>query len=439
MKNSWKWKIIGVLVAICSLCLFAGCQTKETISDKKDKLNLVAEITYHTNLQEATIGDTYVTQKTLYYRENSPALPLVHSSETSSVTVGKTNVTLNYNNNKYKLLGWYEPVYDDKGNVQKDDKEQVILKDTPFDFSNRLQKDDNYNIYAKWERLEVVVVKLVCDENAVLYSANKDDTKAYRNGDEIKDYAFDSKGERKYPTVSFAVKDDEYTFTEFYKTSDVSNPANMMRQDGDCWPISKTEGQDTVIYAHYIKGDYTVLKTPAGVNTFFRNAGKTDSYYLLYDIDCSSLKNPIAPVSKFNAKLYGNGYTISNISIAKTGIKQDVSWLGDVSEDALLKDVTFKNVTTSYTTDGKTTGIVQIFWLFTSCANANAFNGVTFTNIAMEVTKKNPATTLGNLYIGNTPVKTHCLYGGVTSDAEFDAKGITYTSPLTVKVDGTEI
>ncbi len=434
MKKSWKWKLIGLLTAVFSLCIFSGCQLKESLNDKKDKFNIVAEITYHTNLNSAFIGNGNATEKTLYYTEGSPAFEPKHESELTNVTAGIQHVTLHYNSNRYALLGWYEPALDSEGNVQKDENKQIILKDTPLDLSTlRLQKNDNYTVYAKWKQLEIVVVKLVCDEDAVLYSSVSTDTKEYRNGDVIKEYAFDGNGQRTYPSALFSAK-NEYTFTEFYQTADVTNADNMMRQDGDKWPINKTADEDTVIYAHYIKGEYTVLKTASSVATFFKNAGRNNAFYLLYDIDCSGITTTVNPVTLFNAQLYGNGHTLSNLKVSKSGVQQEIALFGKIGETALLKDVTFANVTVDYETDGRVE-YIEIFWLFTSCVNVQSFHNVTFTGGTLTITKKNPATSVTNLYVDDTLKTDHYLYGGYNLDSDFTGTGITCTPPeVTVKV-----
>ncbi len=438
MKKGWKWKLIGVLTAMLSLCLFAGCQLKETLDDKKNKFDIVAQITYHANKPgEVSIGDTYATQKTLYYTENSPALTPAHTEDLNNVTMGKPYVALNYDNNKYKLVGWYEAERDSEGNVLTEADGTVKLKATPLDLSTlRLQKNDNYTVYAKWELLQVVVVKLVCEEDAVLYSSLASDTKAYRNGDEIRTYAFDANGKRAYPSSFFSVKNSAYTFTEFYSTADVSNPANMLRQDDTAsWPLQKAEdGTNTVIYAHYISGNHVVLKTVDGVKNFFRNANKSLSYYLLYDIDCSSI-DEVAPLARLNAKLYGNGHTLSNLKVNKTQVTQ-VGLFGDIGANALLDNVTFTNMTVTYETDGRQDN-VQVYWLFTSCASVDVFNGVTFTNVSVAITKKKSTTQITNFTTSNR------YYGGVDGgdDAFISAVGdkLTYTTPITVTVDGTQI
>ncbi len=345
---------------------------------------------------------------------------------------------MHYNANRYALVGWYEPALDSEGKIQKDEHEQIILKDTPLDLSAlRLQKNDNYTVYAKWRQLEIVVVKLVCDEDAVLYSSVSTDTKAYRNGDVIKEYAFDGNGQRSYPSALFSVKSNEYTFTEFYQTSDVTNAANMMRQDGDKWPIHKTADEDTVIYAHYIKGEYTVLKTANGVASFFKNAGRNNAFYLLYDIDCTGITTTVNPVTFFNAQLYGNGHTLSNLKVSKSGVQQEIALFGKIGETALLKDVTFENVAVDYETDGRVENI-QIFWLFTSCTNVQSFENVTFKDGKLTITKKNPATSVTNLYVDDTQKTDHYLYGGVNLDSDFTGTGIAYTSPIEVIVKVTE-
>lgn len=454
MKKGWKWKLIGILGAMLSLCLFVGCNGRETLEDKKEQFDIVAQITYHTNLKgEASIGDTYAEDKILYYPENSPAFPLAHSEDTTNVTSNKTGVVLNYDNLKWELLGWYEPKLDDDGNEQKDKDGNVILKDTPLDFSTlRLHKGDDYHVYAQWKKKKMVLVQLVCDADAVLRSANTSDTKEYKNGDIIKEYTFDKNGKRDYPSAFFTVRDAEYSFTEFYKTADVSNPANMMRipkddNDTENWPIQKTAEEDVVIYAHYIKGDYTVLKTAESISSFFRNAKSAKNYYLLYDIDCSALK-AFSPMDDYKAKLYGNGHTISNLKIEKTGVKEDALF-GDIGANALLKDVTFENVTVNYTTDGRTK-FVQTYWLFTSCKNATAFENVTFTGATFAITKDSVGTQITNMEIGAFQTvegeETFVLEKYIEdrnsylyAETEFAVAGITYATPVTVTIDGNTI
>ena len=437
MKKSWKWKMIGLLSAVASLFLLVGCQFKETFEDIINKHDLVAQITYHANLDGISIGDKYETKKTLYYKENSPALDL----GASNVEISAPEVKLNYNANKYELLGWYEPQLNEDGSVKTNPDGTVMLKDNKLDLARlRLQKDDNFVVYAKWQRLEVVVVKLVCDEDAVLKADVNGVEKEYRNGDEIKDYAFRN-GACDYPRSFFTVKNKTHTFLEFYKTSDVTDPANRMKKGTDSWPISKTAGQDTIIYAHYIEGDYNVIRDADGVSGFFKGAGsQTAKYYLLYDIDCSTLSTAVAPVSSLGAKLYGNGHKISNLRVEKKNVTQEeISLFGDVKEGALLENVTFENISVTYEINGLK-DFVQVFWLFNSCVDVNTFNGVTFTSAALTINRTNKTrTTISNLYVEDAWVKTHYLYGGKSLDSDYTISGVTYTTMPTVTVDETEI
>ena len=433
MKKSWKWKMIGLLSAVASLFLLVGCQFKETFEDIINKHDLVAQITYHANLDGISIGDKYETKKTLYYKENSPALDL----GASNVEISAPEVKLNYNANKYELLGWYEPQLNEDGSVKTNPDGTVMLKDNKLDLARlRLQKDDNFVVYAKWQRLEVVVVKLVCDENAVLKADVNGVEKEYRNGDEIKDYAFRN-GACDYPRSFFTVKNKTHTFLEFYKTSDVTDPANRMKKGTDSWPISKTAGQDTIIYAHYIEGDYNVIRDADGVSGFFKGAGSaTAKYYLMYDVDCSTLRTAVSPVSGFAAQLYGNGHTISNLTVAKKNVTQEeISLFGDVKASALLKDVTFENVNATYEINGLK-DYAQVFWTFNSCADVATFDGVTFTGATLTVTRANKTrTTISNLYVEDAWVKTHYLFGGKALDSDYTIDGLTFTSPVALVVD----
>ena len=437
MRKSWKWKLIGILSAVMGLCFLTGCKFRETFDDIINKHDLVASITYNINQEGISIGDKYEDKKTLYYKENSPALDL----GASNVEISAPEVKLNYNANKYKLLGWYEADLDENGQVQTDVDGNVLLKDTRFDLASlRLQKGDSFVIYAKWQRLEVVLVQLVCDDNAVLKADVDGVEKEYRNGDIIKDYAFKN-GFCGYPQAFFADKNKAYTFTEFYASTDVSDPANMLRKDGASWPIAKTEGQDTVIYAHYVEGNYTVIKDAAGVSKFFTNAGKAGTnFYLLYDIDCSSLTTAIAPVTSYAAKFYGNGHTISNVNVVKKDVKnEEISLFGDVKAGAILEDVTFENITVSFEINGLK-DYVSVYWLFTSCADLATFDGVTFTNASLQITRLNVSrTVINNLYVEEQWVKNHYLYGGKSLDSDYTVNGVTYTSMPTVKVEDNEI
>lgn len=435
MRKSWKWKLVGILTAVMGLCFLTGCKFRKSFEDILNKHDLVASITYHMNQSEITIGDKYEDKKTLYYKENSPALDL----GASNVEISAPEVKLNYNANKYKLLGWYEADLDANGQVQTDVYGNVLLKDTQFDLASlRLQKDDNFVVYAKWQRLEVVLVQLVCDEDAVLQDS---DGNEYRNGDVIKDYAFRN-GSCEYPRALFADKNKAYTFTEFYKTNDVTTLANMMRKDDtNSWPIVKTTGQDTTIYAHYIEGEYTVIKDATGVSNFFKGAGKSSAnYYLLYDIDCSSLTTSISPITSFAAKFYGNGYTISNVTVLKENVNQEeISLFGDVKENALIKDVTFENISVTYEIYGMK-DYIQVFWLFNSCVDVATFENVTFTNATLQINRANPSrTTISNLYVNEAWTKEHYLYGGKSVDTDYPVNGVTYTSMPTLKVEDTTI
>ena len=434
MKRNWKWKIIGILIAVFSLCLLGGCNLRESLQDKKDKYNIVAQITYHANLKdEASIGDKNEKSKTLYYTENSPALEIKHKNDSSHVTASKESVVLQYNYNKYKLLGWFEPLLDSNGEIQKDANDNVILKDTPFDFSTRLQKDDSYELYADWERLEMIIVKLVCEEDAVLYSsADKNKENPYTNGSVLREYAFNEEGERTYITDLFDVKDGEYTFTEFYKDTDVSNSANVMHEDDrTCWPMYKTEGQDCTIYAHYVKGDYEVVKRASDVKTFFTGANKSsNAYYLLCDIDCASLE-PVRSIDNFNATFIGNGHTISNLTVTKSDVTK-VAMFGGVGAKARMENVTFENVTANYSLSGKAEK-AEVYWLFTSCNKVESFENVTFTGATLNITKAsktritNIETTSGGI------VMTNYLYGNATLDTDY-AIDVAYTTPVVVDI-----
>ena len=427
MKRSLKWKLITVCAAIASLFVFAGCKFNQSLEDIRNKYGLVASVKYVVNSTDAIYFGDSAKEKTLYFKENSPAMDINGDIE---VSTGSGAVKLSYSDDKYEFKGWYYAQIDEATGEPLTNADNTVKLGEKVDFSTlRLQSGDELTFYAKWELKRTVRVMLLCDENEQILGT---DGKTYTNGMELRTYSFNSSGKRSYPytteaTLPLKVKDNAYTFLEFYSAADWTNEANMMRQDNanNSWPLERNDEQDTVIYARYIKGNWTVIKNAAGVQGFFNNAGDgSRNFYLLHDVDMDGKTvSPISNLEAFNARLQGNGNTIKGLKVSVTGLGKDkpTSLFGVINAraDGLanMTDVTFDGVSVTYELDDRSN--YQAIWLLFSKLgdNAKPFENVAFKGEVKMTINRNKALVF-NMYSDDWH-ENSWIYGGMDEDGGY--------------------
>ncbi len=443
MKRSLKWKWITVCAILASLFVFAGCKFNQSLEDIRNKHGLVASVKYVVNSTDAIYFGDSAKEKTLYFKENSPAMDINGDIE---VSTGSGAVKLTYSDDKYEFKGWYYAQEDTTTGEPMTNADGTVKLGEKVDFSTlRLQKDDALTFYAKWELKRTVRVMLLCEDGEEIVGT---DGKTYTNGMELRTYSFNSSGKRTYPytteaTLPLKVKDNAYTFLEFYATNSWANPADMMRQDNanNSWPIVRDDEADTVIYARYIKGDWTVVKNAAGVQGFFNNAGDASrNFYLLHDVDMDGKTvSPISNLEALQARFEGNGFTVSNLKVSVTGLGKDkaTSLFGVINarEDGLanINDVTFNGVSITYELDDRAN--YQAIWLLFSQLGENAkpFDGVVFTgNVTMTI--KRSKALVFNMYSDDWH-ENSWIYGGIDQNGGYipdathaanDALGVSF-------------
>ena len=395
MKKTLKSKLLIILTVLASLFVFAGCKVTQTLDEFREENNLPAQVTYYSN---GGLFENNTTQKDIYYQAGNKAADIGNVSFTSgSISISRDD---------YEFVGWYYVELDENGEPIKDENGEIVLGEA-VDFSKPLQENERWTVAAAWTALSKVKVQLVCEDGATL---SVSDTLSYKNGDVIREYSFTSTGIVQSTTSApIKVLENAYSFVEFYADEACTTKVE--------WPIQKGEA-DVFIYAKYIEGSWKMLKEADDVEDLFMNAYSNNRYYLVNDIDCSTLKYALEPIKTFNCELQGNGHKISNLKVEKTRLSNasKTAIFGELSETAVIENVTFDNITVRYET--MPNAFVETYLVCTSVNEKATINNVAI-NGKMEVVLANGAS------IANIPAmeggfdKSHWKFGGFEKDEDY--------------------
>ena len=207
MKKTLKSKLTIVLLALLSLFVFAGCSIRQSVGEFLDDNNLVAQVTYYANDGGKFENNSDV--KTIYYHDGDKVLNVGVTNLTSgSISITKSN---------YEFIGWYYVELGEDGLPIRDENGEILLGDE-VDFSKRIEEGEEWYICAKWRKLAVVEVKLLCDEDVTITVGEGEEQKSYKNGDVIHSYNFTEQGEM-HSTSNAPVKANDPRFIRSYACS----------------------------------------------------------------------------------------------------------------------------------------------------------------------------------------------------------------------------
>lgn len=422
MKRSLKTKLIVLCVMLFSVFLFAGCgKLNDTLDDVLDKYKVEAQVTYYSG-EEGWFGKSadgaLIRSLDLYYKADQKALNIGIAEITSG--------TVTLSSNDYEVVDWLIVKTDEQGNPLFEDEENSIPQTTgeSFDFSKKLESGKHYYLSAVWRVVEKLDVKLL---NSDLTFTLNEVTYNYKAGDIIASFSYGTSGSISDPGTPVKTN-DAYTFLEYYTDAEGTTVAQ--------WPISrKNTGENNVVYAKYLEGEWTLLKKANDVMKMFTSSTLKDNYYLFNHIDCSSLSSSLTPLTKFSGKFYGNGYTISNINFIKTKVSSgSYAVFGEITEGAEIKDVTFSNIKVSYETrsgsSAEEPNFASFYLAFTSLASGARVENVTFDGGSVQITlAKNFIIENMMNDVGDAWTLTNWQFGGFDSDSAYVAyqDGLGYT------------
>ncbi len=402
MKKRVKNKLVLLFAGLTALFAAAGCSTGESMEEFLENRDLYSHVTYYANGGSFEGSDVI---KYMHFNAGSQAFNLG--------IVGTTSGTVEINRLNYTFGGWYNAVLDENGEpkytvqtqVDKDGNSSEVriyeLGD-PVDFSVRLQKDEYRHFVAKWNANVRVDVQLVCfDENGNIdpdatVKEEGNDT-PYTHHAVIGGFTYDTtdKAAVRDTTELFTRADKEYTFVSYYADESCSDESRITED------ILKGEDQqeNAVVYAKYIKGDWTVIRERIDISSIFKGNGEGKRFWLYKDIDGKNaginFKSELSTANKdFAGEIQGNGFKISNVKADVTlkNKNDSMSLFGNILETAIIKNFTIENLTVKYTvrsTAGSTmTGAT--YFAFTSVHESATLENVKLTG-TMSVNKSSTA------------------------------------------------
>lgn len=407
MKNNIIKKILALVFLLISAVSFTACMGEPTLDELLKENNAVAMVTYYANGGMFNGKDNLV-KKNFFYKENDYICNVGVYETQPVITITKTD---------YVFVGWNYAERDEQGKVIYTDNEKkyAVASDVPFEFPYRAQKGDEIHLVAIWE--EDVGVDFYLSSDKPITGT---DGKVYKNGDKLSRETFGRWNDKDF-TDTIPVASTDSTCYGIYLDEACTIPLTER--------VSKPTNKENIkLYAKYIEGVWTFVKTPSDVKAMFdgmATAGKR--YYLFNDIDCTGFN--FATAWNLECEINGNGFTISNINVSESGIKNEFNYslFGDLTATAFVHDLTFKNISVEYAVRS---GMGNLYALFNSVSSQATLSNFTIDGITMTVKSYN----LNNVLNLNTDTKWLC--GGLTNDEVTQISGFTLLNYNLVKTEG---
>lgn len=140
---------------------------------------------------------------------------------------------------------------------------------------------------------------------------------------------------------------DGQTFDAAYLDANLNEPLTDTIHGQDLYVDYETGTISTeavAIYTTWLEGDWFKIYT---AEQFYSNARLDGNYLIMNDIDfADSVWSPTLVKGKFTGKIYGNGYTFSNITAVQADNSQIYGGLfGSLESGAVISDLKLENVT----------------------------------------------------------------------------------------------
>ena len=446
--KKFKCKIIGVLLGLAAVFTAAGCSLNKSEDQIKEQYNLNACVTYYGN--GGCFNDKGEKTEVTLWLDATSAYPYNMPSdneelnESSDHQAGKG--TMHVSRDRYVFEGWYyalldettgEPLVDENGNIQLGD---------PVDFSNPISVGDHLYVVAKWSKKEHVEIRLVSDiqftatvqkfdaEGNQMFDKNgmlETESKVVKTGDvlQLKEYSTTSKTVRLSYSSEPASSVQGASFFAYY--ADAECTQMLTGTDLTIRPLGN--GQNQVIYAKYIEGDWEVIRSNEDYTKLFNSAAMKDNYWLLCDLDLTG--KSITPRTSFSGTIMGNGHTIKGLKVAAASVARysTTSIFGKIEATAKISGLTLEDWSLNIGTNIRLVDTLTVYMFCTSIADGATLENVTIKGGSITVKKAKTATITnicGPLTEGGEPEwysAENYLFGGLGTDEAFLTKytGVT--------------
>lgn len=435
MSSKTRLSLLIIFIIALVSTLAAGCSVgREKWEDTLKKNNAFNQsVIYYGNQGQFETNDY---EKCMYYTPNSLVYNLGIDSTEAEGASDSEMPTLSRKD--YLFDGWYFVEVDKDGNPVFEDTDNAealgIAKSTgeAVDFTT-LKIAENQKIYlvAKWRldyQIEYILVSDVDVQVTVTQTNDDGDTEqkvvTYKNGDIITSQRFGTLSSATALSDSSMPVSTNATFLQLY--ADAECTTELV---GDISKPTEDGLDNPKVYAKYITGKWTVVKTATQVISMMGSLNKGTNYWIHQDIDCTGKTTSLTlATKKTNSVIEGNGHTISNLTFSQT-LSNNLSYsiFGTLESTAVIKNITFENVSIE---TSLRTGSAYVY-----IAYADAVEGATLENVAINsvsVTISCPANSYinGSIMTNDGAMDTaNMLYGGTNI-----LSGITITnSTCTVK------
>ena len=425
---------VGSLVS--GIC--AGCIGEDDAKDMADSLGMTACVTYYSNggtFVEGSTKDSKV-YRTDYYYPDTPIFN-IGVDETSGQTIGITR-------SGYVFAGWEYAVLDednlpilyavdDNGTItgtklkvlesgtasivgstgreileQEKRFEAVASGEKVFkDGQPRPKVGANEHVYlvATWVQDVVLEYRLITDQPI------PDGNVTYNSGDVIFTRPFASSDTITLYSDNAPVSFDKFSFINLYWDAEGEEAVATVDQ------ISKKEGENSVIYAKYLSGNWTAVRTANQAANMLRATGN-GNYFIVYDIECDDVSFSYKTFGSYGGTIEGNGKTLKNINISATlrNAPDKGSILGNLTATAKIKNLTIENVSISLSIGVS----MYAYALVASVEEGAVFENFAVDGVTFQIKKLSNDITIYNIQlISGEYEKDNWLYGEYGTDDEF--------------------
>lgn len=256
---------------------------------------------------------------------------------------------------------WFVAKTDDDGNVIYDENGNAVLEsETPWSFiKDKVTKD--ITLVAQWREVFRFTLCIMEEKaNGDVVEVTEKELRQYtvEPGDTIVDKLYDkdkSTGTivRRADYIKSGLSSAAYTILDFYRDKDFTTVLDTnyqhpgrheeeITEDG----VTTTVSTNVVkIYAKYLAGKYDFIS-----NKNVKTLNQASKWYLLEDIDYAAVETPWTVLSSFSGTIYGNGYSIKNLTVESVVKKPSGQYMAHsifgrmngIVENLTLKDVTLK-------------------------------------------------------------------------------------------------
>lgn len=404
-KTVSKLKILLLLGIVCAACLtFAACDN--TYRPEENGYSVL--VTYDANGGRFGTSDR-MGLKTFKYKPNTGIIQ--PGGEQTAQFVAPLLA-------EHHVIDWYPAVLDDAGNVQRDEGDNIITAETPWNFAtDKLPDTAGFKLYlvARWAHNFSLTIDV---------------------GEEARAAGVENVVNRNYDRpgpISRPGEDpswDGHTFYGYYSGD------KRLVTESDWRAITVTEeNPDVVVTARWLEGLWTIVTAADQLPSIMAST----NYYIDADIDFGG--RAITQANNYYGEFNGNGHMLSNfrVDVRQGGTQNDVGLFGRMGVTSKVHDVLFEGVTINVTLTSNPTGEPPAFNVGFLSGNGTALDMANFTNIGFVGCRLEITRTL--LAVGktvNTGSGTHRGIFGILG-AEQTFVPVADRADVTVTLDGEPV